>query len=67
MLTAIKELSSLNETPVSHVETIPSDLEISKRVRLIQSQWSNQEREKRRQTAQRRINELLDTLTGPAA
>ena len=27
----------------------------------------NEEREKRREAAQRRLNDLLDTLTGPAA
>lgn len=67
MLKAIKEVSSLNETHSSQNETLPNDLEISRRVRLIQSQWSNQEREKRRAAAHQRINELLDTLTGPAA
>ncbi|MEC7409183.1 MAG: hypothetical protein VX694_16690 [Planctomycetota bacterium] len=67
MLNSIKNLSSLTETKQSHNETIPCDLEISRRVRLIQSQWSNEEREKRREAAQRRLNDLLDTLTGPAA
>lgn len=67
MLTAIKDLSSLTETTSSHNETLPSDLEISRRVRVIQSQWSTQERKNRREAAQRRLNELLDTLTGPAA
>ena len=67
MLKAIKDLSSLNETGSSHNENLPSDLEISRRVRLIQSQWANQERAKRREAAQRRMNDLLDTLTGPAA
>lgn len=67
MLNSIKNLSSLTETKQLHNETIPCDLEISRRVRLIQSQWSNEEREKRREAAQRRLNDLLDTLTGPAA
>lgn len=67
MLKAIKEASSQIETVSSQNESLPDDMEISRRVRLIQSQWSNQEREKRREAAHQRINELLDTLTGPAA
>ena len=67
MLAALKDLESLTETNLSHNETLPTDMEISRRVRVIQSQWSTQERKNRREAAQRRLNELLDTLTGPAA
>ncbi len=67
MFNAIKQISSLPDTLSSQKETAMSDLEIARRVHLIQSQWSNQERAKRRLEAERRMHDLLDTLTGPAA
>ena len=52
-----------NESPVvSAYENLPTYAEISRRVLLIRSKWSIQERIRRRNEAERRFEELVDTL-----
>lgn len=50
-----------NETPVAN-DGVPSDAEISRRVLQIRSKWSISERIERRHEAERRFEELVDTL-----
>ena len=67
MLTVTREPSVSETTSAAQIETLPSDLEISRRVLQIRSKWSVSERVRRRREAEQRFNDLIDTLMGPAA
>lgn len=47
---------------VSQNETLPSDIEISRRVMAIRSSWTVNERIERRRAADERFENLLDAL-----
>ena len=48
-------------------ETLPTDLEISRRVLRIRSRWTIGERVRRRREAEQRFIDLMDALAGEAA
>lgn len=56
-----------NEISQTQNEILPSDLEISRRVLRIRSQWSLSERLRRRREAEQRFADLMDKLTVEAA
>ena len=56
-----------NEIAPTQNEILPSDLEISRRVLQIRSQWSISERLRRRREAEQRFADLMDKLTVEAA
>ena len=63
MLTT-SSFTTVSEVPVlTQNETAPSDLEVSRRVFEIRSSWSLTERVHRRREAERRIADLLDSLS----
>lgn len=51
----------------SQIETVPSDVEISRRVLRIRSRWSVGERMRRRREAENRFADLMDALEIEAA
>jgi hypothetical protein len=53
--------------PCTQIETLPSDVEISRRVLQIRSKWSVSERVRRRHEAEQRFADLVNCLMGPAA
>ena len=57
----------INETKPAQNEILLSDLEISRRVMQIRSQWSLSERLRRRRAAEERFADLMDKLTVEAA
>lgn len=57
--------SAQNETSVQ--EIVLSDAEIMRRVRDIRSTWSNSERAARRAEADRRFENLIETIFAEAA
>ena len=67
MMTATCEPSVSNSIRAAHIETLPSDLEISRRVLQIRSSWTVGERVRRRREAEQRFADLVDNLMGPAA
>ena len=67
MLTVTREPSVSESTQAAQIETLPSDVEISRRVLQIRSKWSVSERVRRRREAEQRFNDLIDSLMGPAA
>ncbi len=67
MLTVTCE-QNVSETPiVAQNEITVSDREISRRVLQIRAGWTITERVRRRREADRRFEELLDTLLADAA
>ena len=66
MLT-ITEPSVAKETKAAQIETLPSDLEISRRVLRIRSCWSVSERVQRRHDAEQRFIDLMCRLGVEAA
>ncbi|MEM1068581.1 MAG: hypothetical protein AAGG48_03300 [Planctomycetota bacterium] len=66
MLTITCE-SKANETVSAQNEILPSDLEISRRVMQIRSNWSLSERLRRRREAEMRFVDLMDKLCVEAA
>ena len=67
MLTVTQEPAVSESIRAAQIETLPSDLEISRRVLQIRSKWSLSERVRRRREAEQRFNDLVDSLMGPAA
>ena len=67
MLTLTCEPTVSETIPAAHIETLPSDLEISRRVLRIRSKWTITERIRRRREAEQRFVDLVDSLMGPAA
>lgn len=67
MLTATCEPTVAKTTSSAQNETLPSDLEISKRVLRIRSSWSVSERIRRRREAEQRFADLLVKLVGNEA
>lgn len=67
MLTVTCEPVVSEVAPVTQNETLPSDLEISRRVLRIRSKWSVSERVRRRREAEQRFADLMDKLVGEAA
>lgn len=69
MLSVSPELDVERVDPVTemiaeaHIETIPSDEEISRRVLDIRNQWTIAERIVRRHEAEQRLEDLLDKLS----
>lgn len=51
----------------SQIETVPSDVEISRRVLRIRSRWSVGERMRRRREAENRFADLMNALEIEAA
>lgn len=51
----------------AQIETLPSDTEISARVLQIRQSWDLNERIERRDEAERRFSDLINTLTGSTA
>jgi hypothetical protein len=66
MLTATCEQAVSETTQVAQNETIPSDLEISRRVMRIRSRWSVGERIRRRRDAEQRFVDLMTALAEAA-
>jgi hypothetical protein len=66
MLTATCEQAVSETTQVAQNETIPSDLEISRRVMRIRSLWSVGERIRRRRDAEQRFVDLMTALAEAA-
>lgn len=64
MLTVTCEPTVSETTHTAQNETLPSDLEISRRVLRIRSRWSVGERIRRRRTAEQRFADLMDKLDG---
>jgi len=62
MLTVTSETTPTT-TPATQNEKLPSDIEISRRVMKIRSQWSPAERVRRRREAEDRFAALMDKLT----
>ncbi len=59
---------NISETTVAaQNETLPSDIEISRRVLRIRSRWSVGERIRRRREAEQRFVDLMSALAGEAA
>ena len=67
MLTATCEQNVIDAAVAPENEVSVSDNEISRRVLKIRSSWSVAERIRRRREAERRFDELIDTLTGAHA
>lgn len=67
MLTVTCEPSVSETNRAAQIETLPSDVEISRRVLQIRSKWTVSERVRRRREAEERFTDLLDSLMGPAA
>jgi predicted nucleic acid-binding protein len=67
MLTVTCEPVVSEVARVTQNETLPSDLEISRRVLRIRSKWSVSERVRRRREAEQRFSDLVDKLVGEAA
>jgi hypothetical protein len=67
MLTATCEPTRVDLTPETQNETLPSDLEIRRRVRNIKSGWSATECIRRRREAEHRFVDLLCKLGVEAA
>lgn len=63
MLTATCEQKA-PETVSAQNETLPSDLEITRRVMQIRSQWTLAERLRRRREAEQRFTDLMMKLVG---
>ena len=58
----------VSKLPVpSQIETVPSDVEISRRVLRIRSRWSVGERMRRRREAEDRFADLMNALEIEAA
>ena len=66
MLTANCEPIVSESVLAAQNETLPSDLEISRRVMRIRSHWSISERLRRRREAERRFADLMVKLAGAA-
>lgn len=66
MLTAICEQAVSESNQVAQNETLPSDIEISRRVMQIRSRWSVAERIRRRRDAEQRFADLMIVLTEAA-
>ena len=66
MLTTACAPSVSNSTLVAQNETLPSDLEISRRVLRIRSRWTVGERIRRRREAEQRFADLMVALYGDA-
>lgn len=68
MLTITCEPSVSETTNAAQNETVlPSDMEISRRVMQIRSQWSVSERIRRRREAEQRFGDLMVKLMGAEA
>ncbi len=67
MLTVTCEPTQVDLTPETQNETIPSDLEIVRRVRKIKSGWSPTECIRRRRDAEDRFIDLMCKLGVEAA
>ncbi len=67
MLTAICEPTPLDLTPQTQNETLPSDLEVMRRVLKIKSGWSASECVRRRREAEHRFVDLMCKLGLEAA
>ena len=67
MMTATCAPAVSESIRAAQIETGPSDLEISRRVLQIRSKWTVSERMRRRQEAEQRFVDLVDSLMGPAA
>ena len=66
MLTLTCEPNVSETTLIAQNETLPSDLEISRRVLRIRSRWSAGERIQRRRDAERRFADLMVKLVEAA-
>jgi hypothetical protein len=62
MLTVTCERAEIEVTRATQNETVPSDLEIMRRVRQIKSNWSASECVRRRREAENRLFDLMCTL-----
>lgn len=67
MLTVTREPAVSETNQTAQNETLPSDLEISRRVLRIRSRWSESERIQRRLDAEERFADLMCKLVGSAA
>ncbi len=67
MLTVTCEPAVSETNQAAQNETLPSDLEISRRVLRIRSRWSESERIQRRLEAEERFADLMCKLVGSAA
>mgnify|MGYP003573925111 CR=1 FL=1 len=67
MLTATCEPTRVDLTPKTQNETLPSDLEVMRRVRNIKSGWSPSECIRRRREAEDRFVDLMCKLGVEAA
>ena len=67
MLTVTCEPNVAKMTEAAQIETLPSDVEISRRVLRIRSRWSISERIRRRQEAELRFADLMCALGVDAA
>ena len=67
MLTVTCEPTVSESNLAAQNETLPSDLEISRRVLRIRSRWSESERRQRRHDAEERFAELMCKLVDAAA
>ena len=64
MVTMICQPDVSETTRSTQNETLPSDLEISRRVLRIRSRWSVSERIRRRHEAEQRFADLMEKLIG---
>ncbi|MCG8651952.1 MAG: hypothetical protein MI861_19080 [Pirellulales bacterium] len=67
MLTTTCVPTISESTALTQNETLPSDIEISRRVLKIRSRWSVGERLRRRREAEQRFFDLMTALSGDAA
>ena len=67
MLTVTCEPTVSEATQLTQNETFPTDVEISRRVLNIRSQWSVGERIRRRREAEERFADLMEKLVGVEA
>lgn len=67
MLTVTCEPAVSETHQAAQNETLPSDLEISRRVLRIRSNWTVSERLQRRRDAEERFADLMCKLVGSAA
>lgn len=67
MLTVTRESAVSESHQAAQNETLPSDLEISRRVLRIRSGWSESERKQRRLVAEERFADLMCKLVDSAA
>ena len=67
MLTMNRETIVSETNPITQIETVPSDVEVSRRVLQIRSKWTVGERVRRRREAEQRFADLVNCLMGPAA